>query len=104
MKVNDILKLIDAGYTKADIEAMEAVKDAPAEVPANPAQPAQPAQPAADPKPADAQPAEAKADPVMTELKALNDKLSKMSITQNAAEIPNEEDKLKAALAKLIGG
>lgn len=101
MKVNDILELIRAGYTKADIEAMEAVKETPAEVPAKPAQPAQPA---ADPKPAEAQPAEAKADPVMEELKALRDQMSKLSIAQGAAAIPDEEDLMKKALAKLIGG
>ena len=102
MKVNDILELIRAGYTKADIEAMEAVKDAPAEVPAKPAadpKPAQPAQPAAE-----AQPAEAKADPVMEELKALRDQVSKMNLAQGAAAIPDEEDLMKKALAKLIGG
>lgn len=103
MKVNDILKLIGAGYTKADIEAMEAVKDAPAEVPAKqPAadpKPAQPAQPAAE-----AQPAEAKADPVMEELKALRDQVTKMNLAQGAAAIPDEEDLMKKALAKLIGG
>ena len=102
MKVNDILELIRAGYTKADIEAMEAVKDAPAEVPAKPAadpKPAQPAQPAAE-----AQPAEAKADPVMEELKALRDQVTKMNLAQGAAAIPDEEDLMKKALAKLIGG
>lgn len=103
MKVNDILKLIDAGYTKADIEAMEAVPDkAPAEVPAKPApdpKPAQQAQPAVE-----AQPAEAKADPVMEELKALRDQMSKLSIAQGAADIPDQEDLMKKALAKLIGG
>lgn len=101
MKVNDILKLIDAGYTKADIEAMEAVKDTPAEVPAKPAQPAQPA---ADPKPAEEKPAEAKADPVMEELKALRDQMSKLSLAQGAADIPDQDDLMKKALAKLIGG
>lgn len=95
MKVNDILKLIDAGYTKADIEAMEAVKDAPAEVPAKPA---------ADPKPAEEKPAEAKADPVMEELKALRDQMSKLSLANNAAKIPDQEDLMQKALAKLIGG
>ena len=102
MTVNDILDLIRAGYTKADIEAMEAVKDAPAEVPAKPAadpKPAQPAQPAAE-----AQPAEAKADPVMEELKALRDQVTKMNLAQGAAAIPDEEDLMKKALAKLIGG
>lgn len=102
MKVNDILELIRAGYTKAEIEAMEAVKETPAEVPAKPAadpKPAQPAQPAAE-----AQPAEAKADPVMEELKALRDQVSKMNLAQGAAAIPDEEDLMKKALAKLIGG
>lgn len=103
MKVNDILKLIDAGYTKADIEAMEAVPDkAPAEVPAKPAADPKPAQPA--PPAAEAQPAEAKADPVMEELKALRDQVSKMNLAQGAAAIPDEEDLMKKALAKLIGG
>ena len=103
MKVNDILDLIRAGYTKADIEAMEAEpKPAPAEVPAKPAadpKPAQPAQPAAE-----AQPAEAKADPVMEELKALRDQMSKLSLAQGAAKIPDQEDLMKKALEKLIGG
>ncbi len=103
MKVNDILDLIRAGYTKADIEAMEAAPTpAPAEVPAKPAadpKPAQPAQPAAE-----AQPAEAKADPVMEELKALRDQMSKLSLAQGAAKIPDQEDLMKKALEKLIGG
>ena len=103
MKVNDILDLIRAGYTKADIEAMEAEpKPAPAEVPAKPAadpKPAQPAQPAAE-----AQPAEAKPDPVMEELKALRDQMSKLSLAQGAAKIPDQEDLMKKALEKLIGG
>ena len=104
--MNDILDLIRAGYTKADIEAMEAEKDAPAPAPAPvPAKPAQPAaQPAADPKPAEAQPAEAKADPVMEELKALRDQMSKLSLAQGAAKIPDQEDLMKKALEKLIGG
>ena len=31
MKLEDIIKLIDAGYTKADIEAMNAPEETPAE-------------------------------------------------------------------------
>ena len=107
MTVTDILDLIRAGYTKADIEAMEAEQKhapapAPAPVPAKPAQPA--AQPAAEPKPAEAQQAEAKADPVMEELKALRDQMSKLSLAQGAAKIPDQEDLMKKALEKLIGG
>jgi hypothetical protein len=110
MTVNDILDLIRAGYTKADIEAMEAAPTpAPAEVPAKPAQPA--AQPAADPKPAqpaqpaaEAQPAEAPADPVLAELKAMREQMNKLSIAQGAAKIPDKDELMKTALEKLIGG
>lgn len=89
MKVSDIITLINAGYTKADIDKMTADE-----------------QPVVDtkPEPEPETKPEPQTDPVMSELKALKDQISKMSITQNAADIPNEEDKLKAALAKLIGG
>ena len=80
MNIENVIKLIDAGYTKDDIQKMLTPAPEPEEKP------------------------EPQTDPVMSELKALKDQISKMSITQNAAEIPNEEDKLKAALAKLIGG
>ena len=90
MKVSEILTLINAGYTKADIEKMTEEESKPV-VDTTP-------EPEPEKKP------EPQTDPVMSELKALKDQISKMSITQNAAEIPNEEDKLKAALAKLIGG
>ena len=89
MKVSDIITLINAGYTKADIDKMTA--DEQPVVDTNP-------EPEPETKP------EPQTDPVMNELKSLRDQISKMSITQNAADIPNEEDKLKAALAKLIGG
>ena len=100
MKVNDILDLIRAGYTKADIEAMEAEQKpapAPAPVPAKPAQPAE--QPAAE-----AQPAEAPADPVLAELKAMREQMNKLSIAQGAAKIPDKDELMKTALEKLIGG
>lgn len=52
MELNDILKLVNAGYTRADIEAMEA--PAPADTPAD-AEPAPaPAQPDPEPAPAPA--------------------------------------------------
>ena len=88
MKVSDIITLINAGYTKADIDAMTAEEPVVDTTP----------EPEPETKP------ETQADPVMSELKALKDQISKLSITQNAADIPNEEDKLKAALSKLIGG
>ena len=89
MKVSDIITLINAGYTKADIDKMTA--DEQPVVDTNP-------EPEPETKP------EPQTDPVMNELKSLRDQISKLSISQNAADIPNEEDKLKAALAKLIGG
>lgn len=97
MKVSDIITLINAGYTKSDIEALE--DDMQLSAKSTPAQ-----KPVTDNAPVPETKPEPQADPVMTELKALKDQLSKMSITQNAADIPNDEDKLKAALAKLIGG
>ena len=89
MKVSDIITLINAGYTKADIDKMTADEQPVVDTKTEP-------EPEAKPEP--------QTDPVMNELKSLRDQISKMSITQNAADIPNEEDKLKAALAKLIGG
>ena len=90
MKVSDIITLINAGYTKADIEKMTEEESKPVVDTA--------------PEPEPEKKPEPQTDPVMNELKSLRDQISKMSITTNAAEIPNEEDKLKAALAKLIGG
>lgn len=52
MELNEIFKLIDAGYTKADIEALTAAA-APADPPADPEPEPAPAQP--DPEPAPAQ-------------------------------------------------
>lgn len=52
MELNDIFKLIDAGYTKADIEALQAAQT-PAVPPADPEPEPAPAQP--DPEPAPAQ-------------------------------------------------
>ena len=93
MKTEDILLLIKAGYTKADIEAMN---EKPAEKLPDPEE---------KPKEKQEEKQEEKnEDPVMTELKALKDQISKLSVTQGAADIPKEEDKLQAALAKLIGG
>lgn len=97
MELNDIIMLIKAGYTKADIEAMNAPEPKP-EQPAKEPETKQEEAPAAIPQQS------VKADPVMDELKQLKDQISKLSISQNAASIPDPVDKLNAALAKLIGG
>lgn len=96
MKAADILKLINAGYTKADIEAMEADTEAPAETPKE-----------EEPAPAEEKEKEAPASDtatVLNELKALKDQISKMNLAQKAADIPDPEDKLEAALKKLLEG
>lgn len=51
MELNEIFKLIDAGYTKADIEALTAAQ-APADPPAEPEPEPAPAQPDPEPTPA----------------------------------------------------
>lgn len=53
MELNDILKLVNAGYTRADIEAMTAAP-APADPPADPEPTPEPAQPDPEPAPAPA--------------------------------------------------
>lgn len=95
MNTEDLLLLIKAGYTKADIDAMNEKQEKPVEKPAKLPDPEE--------KPEEKQ-EEKTEDPVMTELKALKDQISKLSVTHGAAEIPKEEDKLTAALSKLIGG
>lgn len=97
MELNDIILLIKAGYTKADIEAMNAPEPEPAKPAAEPEKKQEPAKPAPEQQ-------AVKPDPVMDELKQLKDQISKLSISQNAASIPDPVDKLNAALAKLIGG
>ena len=54
MNINDLIKLIDAGFTKEEIAALTAAPAAPAApaVPAAPAAPAAPADPAAPAAPA----------------------------------------------------
>lgn len=97
MELNDIILLIKAGYTKADIEAMNAPDPKPEQKEAEPEKKQEEA-PAAVPQ------QNVKADPVMDELKQLKDQISRLSVTQNAATVQDPVDKLNAALAKLIGG
>ena len=62
MDVNTILKLIDAGYTKAEIDALNAPASAEASSPAS-AEASSPVEAPAEEKPAEEKPAEA---PAMT--------------------------------------
>lgn len=52
MRLNDILTLLQAGYTKDDIQAMEAAEHAEPAEPAEPAKPAEPTEPAEPAEPA----------------------------------------------------
>lgn len=69
MTLEEVMKLIDAGYTKEDIQGM--VQPAKQEQPAP-----QPAKPAED------------ADPVLKELQALTKAVKAMTIVTGAAEKP----------------
>ena len=86
MDLDKIIALVQAGYTKADIEAMQA---GPA--PADPA-PAYPTPAPADPTPADPTPAppEPKAD-------------NAAPVQQPAPAQPSEYDKLESLLKQFIG-
>ena len=105
MKLDDILKLIDAGYTKADIDAMNAEPAAEPEQTAEPeTAPAQSAEPAAQ-TPAPAQTAEPAAqaagqDQILDALNRLTNTIIKSNInatvTQPAERTPEE------ALAEII--
>lgn len=85
MKLDDIMKLIDAGYTKEDISKFMQPE------------PAAPAAPAAEqPKPE--APA---ADPVLTELQELRKAVKAMTIVTGAVEKPAEKT-VDDILKKLI--
>ena len=83
MDLNNIIALVNAGYTKAEIEAMSAPAADPAPAPAAPA---------ADPAPADPTPAppEPKAD-------------NAAPVQQPAPAQPSEYDKLESLLKQFIG-
>lgn len=106
MKVDEILKLIDAGYTKADIDAMTAEPAAepePAQTAEPETAPAQTAEPAA-PAPAQApvaEPAQASGqDQILDALNRLTNTIIKSNInatvTQPAERTPED------ALAEII--
>lgn len=91
MDINIILKLIDAGYTKAEIQAMEAcVEDpAPAEDPKPTEDPA-PA-PAEDPKPAPAEDAKPAPDPGAQVWDGIQEQLKLLRETLQASNMRHDE-------------
>lgn len=100
MKLDDILTLIKAGYTKEDIEKMtddaspvpapQTSEESPPEEPAEPEKPKEAAQP--------------EESALAKEISELKKQILTLSLVNHAAEIPNEADKLETALKKLIGG
>ena len=74
MNSHEILKLLDAGYTKQEIEAMDATQETTEQI-----------QPAADPEPTPAPPTEPAADPQPDDrYQALENKLNQLlGIVQN---------------------
>ena len=100
MKLDDILTLIKAGYTKEDIEKMtddaspvpapQTSEESPTEEPAEPEKPKEAAQP--------------EESALAKEISELKKQILTLSLVNHAAEIPNEADKLETALKKLIGG
>ena len=101
MKVDDILTLIKAGYTKEDIEKMtDDASPVPAPQPSEESPTDEPAEPE-KPKTEAAQPEESA---LAKEIADLKKQILTLSLVNHAAEIPNEADKLESALKKLIGG
>ena len=99
MKIDDILTLIKAGYTKEDIEALNS---APAEEPKKePAPEPKKEEPKPEPEP---KPEEDKESKVLKEMQELRKSIMKLAVVNGAAEIKDDKDKLEEALKKLIGG
>lgn len=86
MKLEEVMKLIDAGYTKEDISKFMQPEPETAAAPAAP-EPAKPEAPAAD--------------PVLTELQELRKAVKAMTIVTGAAEKPAEKT-VDDILKKLI--
>lgn len=105
MELDQIFKLIDAGYTKEDIQQMTAAKPAPEEKPAEaPAPEDKPAEPAKEEKPAepfDTEPFTKALDEMSAAMNQLNVKLQKMALSMY--EAPGQPEKtVSEIIAKII--
>lgn len=100
MKVEDILTLIRAGYTKEDIEKMTDASP----VPAPQTSEESPTEEPAEPEKPKAEAAQLEESALAKEISDLKKQILTLSLVNHAAEIPNEADKLESALKKLIGG
>lgn len=91
MKIEDIIKLIDAGYTKEDIQAMAAPEPEPEKAPA----------PAADPAPAPAaDTAQNDMSAMLQELKDLKKAVYAMNIMNTDVPAPKSVDDILAEAMK----
>lgn len=100
MKVDEILKLIDAGYTKADIDAMTAEPAHTAEPETEPAEPDVEPEKAPAPAAEPAQPQPAGQDQILEALNRLTNTIIKSNI--NNTVIQPAERTPEDALAEII--
>ena len=96
MDAKNIIALVNAGYTKAEIDAMEAPADPATEAPEAPADPA----PAADPQPAEAPAAQPQQDQILQALERLTNSIMQHNLNQTVAQ-PAERT-VQDALAAII--
>ena len=92
MKVNEVIKLLDAGYTREEIQKMEAEK--PEEKPEEKPKPEE-----TKPKPEEKQ--EEKPDPVLAELRKLTKAVYAMNVMSSEQPTQKSADD---ALAELMKG
>ena len=83
MTFEQIMKLIDAGFTKEEIMGFSAPGNDPK--PANEPNPANDPKPGNDPKPADDMSA------VLAAIKATNENIAKLALMQGVKNIPTQE-------------
>lgn len=99
MDAKNIIALVNAGYTKTEIEAMEQPADPASEAPEAPADPADPA-PAADPQPADAPAAQPQQDQILQALERLTNSIMQHNLNQTVTQ--PAEHTVQDALAAII--
>lgn len=97
MDAKNIIALVNAGYTKAEIDAMEQPADPAPEAPEAPA--ADP-EPAADPQPAEAPAAQPQQDQILQALERLTNSIMQHNINQTVTQ--PAEHTVQDALAAII--
>ena len=85
MTFEQIMKLIDAGFTKEEIMGFSAPTQEPAPAPTQEPAPAPTPAPTQEPKPADDMSA------VLAAIKATNENIAKLALMQGVKNIPTQE-------------